>query len=305
MMNSARKYISQLLVYWNAFWFSERDLRPLAAMRILLVGTFAYLYIVRGLFNMHYFNGQWMVSREKALELIHPLTRPPFQWFFWPDAWAGSVHLVYVILLLLILLGLAVRPMIFLAWVLHIGFIHRNYSVVYGADMIGSIFLLYLSFTQCCDVWTLKKKLFKFKEKIKSTDALNSAFYRVMQIQISVIYAFTGFEKLKGGSWWDGTALWSVFGNPQLVTFDMTFMRMFPVLISVLTFTTIIYEIYWPAAVLSRARKPWLLAGLAFHIGIGFLLNIWAFSFVMLSTYFLFLNFDQIPQSFYKRLKLR
>lgn len=301
-MNSVRNYTKQILKFWNQFWFSERDLRPLAAMRILLVGTFTYLYIIRGLYNMNYFNGQWMVPRDKALELIHPFMRPPFEWFFWPDAWAGPVHFLYVVLLILIFFGLAIRPMMMLAWVLHIGFIHRNYSVVYGADMIGSIFFFYLSFTRCCDVWTLKRKLFHFKEQILSSDPLNSAFYRIMQIQIAIIYAFTGFEKLKGGTWWDGTALWSVFGNPQLVTFDMSFMRMFPFLISILTFSTIIYEIYWPAAILTRARKPWLLVGVVFHIGIAIFLNIWAFSFVMLSTYFLFIDFDRIPLAIKRRL---
>jgi hypothetical protein len=200
---------------------------------------------------------------------------------------------------------LAVRPVILLAWVLHIGFLHRNYAVVYGADLIGYIFLLYLAGTQCCDVWTLKSMFFKWKEKIVSNDILNSAAYRIIQIQIMVIYAFTGFEKLKGTSWWDGTALWSVFGNTQIVIFDMSFMRLFPVVVSVLTFVTIIYEIYWPAAVMTKARMPWLITGVLFHIGIGMIMNIWAFSLVMLATYFLFIDFNKIPPSWFKRLKLR
>ena len=292
-MKSVNKYFDLAVSIWNKFWFSPKDLRPLAAMRILMCGTLLYTYIIRGLFNMNYFNGHWMVPREQALDLLQEMTRPPFAWFFWPDSWAGQVHFIFVVLLLLITLGLAVRPIIFLTWILHIGFLHRNYAVVYGADLIGSVFLLYLSGTQCCDAWTLKTRLFKWKEKITSNDLLNSVAYRVIQIQIMIIYAFTGFEKLKGTSWWDGTALWSVFGNTQIVIFDMSFMRRFPLFIAVLTFTTILYEIYWPAAVLTKARKPWLVIGVVFHIGICLLMNIWAFSFVMLATYFLFLNFDK------------
>lgn len=300
-MNSALKKIWS---WWDGFWFDPKDLRPLAAMRIVVAGTFFYIYLVRGLFNMNYFNGQWMVPRDRAFELFHEITRPYLTWFFWPDSMAGAVHSLYVILLFLILLGLANRPLMFFAWILHIGFIHRNYAVIYGADLMGTVFLLYLSMTKCCDVWTFKNKLFKQKNNWISSDWINSIGFRFIQIHIAVIYAYTGFEKLKGASWWDGTALWSVFGNPQIVVFDMTFMRNFPVLIAVTTFVTVLYEIYWPAAVLTKARNAWLLAGVMFHIGIGFLMNIWAFSLVMLATYFLFIDFNKIPQAWLKRLKL-
>jgi hypothetical protein len=299
-----KSVLKKSLHWWNEFWFGARDLRALAAMRILVGATYFYIYLIRGLFNMDYFNGNWMVSREQAFELFHPLTRPTMTWFFWPDSWAGGVHTVFVILLLLITLGLAVRPMILLAWVLHIGFVQRNYAVIYGADLILTVFLLYLAGTQCCDVWTLKSKLFKFKEKIISTDPLNSVAFRMIQVHIAVIYAYTGFEKLKGASWWDGTALWSVFSNQQIIIHDMTFMRHVPWLISIITFTTILFEIYWPAAVLTKARNPWLIIGVLFHLTIGYLMQIWAFSMVMISTYFLFLDFNKV-EIWYRTLKAR
>lgn len=292
--------MKSVIKVWNHFWFAGRDLRGLAAMRILLAGTLFFLYLLRGFYNLSYFTPESMVPRDQALTLFHDFMRPPFGWFFWPDSLAPWAHALLVLLLFLITFGVAVRPMIFLAWVLQWGFIQRNYSVVFGADVISAIFMLYLSGTHCCEKWTLKNWLKqKLGQKIRpekdiSEDLLSSLCFRLIQIQIAVIYAYTGFEKLKGSTWWDGTALWNVFANTQMVVFDLSFMSSFPLVIALVTFSTLIFEIYWPMAVITGLRPLWLFFGLGFHLGIGALMNLWAFSFVMLSTYFLFVDFDVI-----------
>ena len=112
-----------------------------------------------------------------------------------------------------------------------------------------------------------------------------------MQIQICVIYMYTGFEKLKGNTWWDGTALWTVFANPQFSAWNLIWLKNFPLFFAIGTFVTVIYEIYFPAMVIHRKIRPyWLMAGLFFHCAIGMTLSLMPFSFVMLSTYFLFLD---------------
>lgn len=294
LLHGIERMLKRVLRFWNDFWFFSHDTRALGFMRILLVGSLFYLYLIRGLNNMSYYNGQGIVGRSQALGLFPDYFRPPFEWFFWPDAWAGGVHFLYVVLLFLILLGLAVRPMILLAWVLHIGFLHRNYSVNYGADIVSTIFLFYLSFTCCCDSFSVKNLFWKNKKQFFSNDILSSVFYRISQIQIAVIYGYTGLEKLKGVMWWEGTALWNVFNNPQVVMYDFSFLRQFPLVISFITFSTVVYEIYWPVAVLTKYRYLWLSLGVFFHVGIAVTMNIWPFSLVMISTYGLFLNWNDL-----------
>lgn len=293
--------MKRALQFWNQFWFDSVSLYPLACMRILLCGNMFYIYLVRLIYNIDFYQEGSVIPRALALDMIPQFVRPVFAWFFWPDSMAYLVHVVFVVLLFLLTIGLAPRFLFLLTWILHMGFIQRNYAVLFGADPISAVFLFYLSFTQCSKVLSVKSLLFKKKKNLgagmtsvsgeMSTGLLTPVFFRLIQIQIAVIYAYTGLEKLKGASWWDGTALWSVFANQQMVIFDMSFMRNFPLVISVITFMTVLWEIYWPVMIsIRKLRYWWLVMGFLFHVGIGYLMALWGFSLVMLSTYFLFLE---------------
>jgi hypothetical protein len=276
-------------------------------MRILLGATLFLLYLSRqGVIGL-FFTDQGILPSQLALEVIPEFYRPVFSWAFWPDSWNGAVHGVYLVGLLCFTLGLGVRATFLLTWVLHTSFIQRNYGVAFGADLIGGLFLLYLSFTHCAVRYSLNHLLGLKSLKEKSHDLLSNAFYRVIQIQLCIIYGYTGFEKLKGSTWWDGTALWSVFANPQMVIWDMTWMSHFPWVIVYLTFTTVLFEIYFPALVWFKPLKfPLLVFGVAFHFGIGLLMSLFSFAFVMLAPYFLFLESSQLDtfDRFLRRWKM-
>jgi hypothetical protein len=180
--------------------------------------------------------------------------------------------------------------------------LQRNFSVAFGADLIGGIFLMLLAGTQSCERLSLQS--FYRKRKIKAPDLCTNVFFRLTQVQLGVIYFYTGIEKLRGGSWWDGTALWSIFANPQMVVVDMTWTRHVPLLISAITFSTILFEIYFPAVVVSPWRRAVLVLGVAFHLGIGASMSLWGFAFVMLAPYILFLK-EEETRDLLARLKMR
>jgi hypothetical protein len=211
------------------------------------------------------------------------------------------MHALLVMFLVLLTLGIGGRWIMWLAWIIDMGFIQRNFSVNFGADIICSLFLFYMAFTQSCERLSLLN-FFKQKKSFRWSDSLSSCMIRMMQVQICVIYAYTGFEKLKGSTWWDGTALWSVLANPQMVAVDLSFMRAFPTAIAVMSFVTILFEIYFTPAVWSRSLKfPWLIMGFCFHMGIGLLMGLMPFSLAMMSTYFLFLDPLELKQQIVSR----
>ena len=176
------------------------------------------------------------------------------------------------------------------AWILDMAFVQRNYAANYGADIIGSILLLYLSFIQSCERLSVLN-LVRKKKSFVDSDVISSVFMRMIQVQMCVVYAYTGFEKLRGTSWWDGTALWSVMANPQMTMMDFTFLRAVPWVIPIAGFTTIIFEIYFPVMVMwQKPRYAWLLMGIGLHTGIALAMGLIPFSLIMMSTYFLFLD---------------
>jgi hypothetical protein len=211
----------------------------------------------------------------------------------------AGVHGLFIGLILCFLLGIGTRFVAIFAWVLHMGFLQRNYSILFGADLVLGLILFYLAFTRCEDRLNFWNWLRQRQVPRRAPEALSSAFSRLLQIQLLVIYAYTGFEKLRGASWWDGTALWTVLGNPQMVVVDMGFARNFPLLISVMTFSAVIFEIYFPFAMLIPVlRKPWLFAGVLFHSGIGMMMSLWTFSLSMMAPYWLFLSPAEVDRIF-------
>lgn len=281
--------VVRLLKQWDHFWFAPQSLLGLGFMRILLGATMVYLYSVR-LMNMDYYTDQSWIARSQALEIMPEVYRPHFLWGFWPDTWNLPMHILLVGLLVLLTLGIGGRGITWLAWLINAAFIQRNYSVNFGADIIANLFLFYMAFTQSCErlsIWNLWRK----KTNFNSSDILSSVMIRMMQIQISVLYAYTGWEKLKGLSWWDGTALWSVMANPQMTTMDFSFLRTVPWVIPIAAYLTILFEIYFPVMVMSqKTRYAWLCIGAMFHAGIGIFMGLGPFATTMLSTYFLFID---------------
>jgi len=297
------KLINPIIFKIKFFLFAEAHSERLGLMRFFLCGALFYLAVFRQ-FNMDQFNQFSLIPRDMALNVYPDFYRPYFEYFFWSDSMAMIAHIVLIGLLFLAMLGLTNRPMMILTWVLSQGFINRNYSMLFGADLIGALFLFYLSFTKCTDYFSLKiflkSWLFKKKrninlEKIHNPnnffDQMSTVFFRLIQIQICVIYMYTGFEKLKGNTWWDGTALWTVFANPQFTGFNLIWLKNFPLFFAAGTFLSIIFEIYFPVMILNQKyRHYWLMAGVVFHFTIGLTLSLMTFSVVMLSTYFLFLD---------------
>lgn len=233
-----------------------------------------------------------ILPKRLALQVLPEGMRPAFLLSFWSDAWVPWVHGSYVLILILLAFGVAGRALGWVAILLQLAFLFRNYSVSFGADQIGTIFLLYLVLTQSearlsVRAWWRNKN---DKNPIVC-DSLTSAFYRMIQIQLCVIYFYSGLEKLKGASWWDGTALWSVFANSQMVIADLTWLRHVPLVIVFITFSTILFELYFPALVWNpKLRKYFLMTGVLFHSGIGVIMALWSFAVIMICPYVLFLR---------------
>lgn len=284
----------------ESFLFQSEPLEQLGLFRIILCGTLFYIACWRQM-NIDQLGALALIPRDVALDVFPVFYRPLIQWFFWPDSMVSIVHLLLILLLGLATLGLTNRPLLLLAWAINQGMLNRNYAIMFGADTIGNLFLFYLAFTNCADFYSLKSRFFKIKSQVSD---LSSIFYRLCQVQICVIYAYTGFEKLKGNTWWDGTALWTVFANPQFSVYDFKFLSAVPWFFAFATFTTIIFEVYFPAMMLNKKLKNiWLLSGFVFHISIGVLLGLMTFSLIMLSTYVLFVDriiIRQFLDRFYK-----
>jgi hypothetical protein len=181
-----------------------------------------------------------------------------------------------------------------IAYFLHVSFMHRNMGIVYGLDMIATFFLFYLSFA---------KTDARANRKEDWSTMLTSVALRLCQIQVCIIYAFSGWEKLKGMSWWKGEAIWTVFANAQIIRWQMNWVSHLPIVITIATYMTLLWEIYFPALIWVRRLRPWILVGgIALHLAIGLVVFIPYFSALMMLTYVCFLTPEE-SQKISRRIK--
>lgn len=299
------RFLQLLWNRWCEFWFqplSGRDLSALGLTRILVGLSLILQSWDRQFVLQEFFSDTGFIEKSKSLLLIPEAIRPSWILSFWPDAGLPWIHGLYVLGLVALLLGLLPRPLGFGVWFLGLAFVQRNYAILSGADVIGSVFLFYLCFTPCSERWSLLPAWRRRFAKAKTLPdpasivgfngfLLDRIGLRFLQIQLGLIYTFSGFEKLKGGSWWDGTAFWGVLSNSQMAAFNLEFLKWVPELVVLITWGTMCFEIFFIPLILNSRTRIWtILVGFGFHLGIAVFLGLWSFALIMLSPYFLFMS---------------
>ncbi|MEK6556658.1 MAG: HTTM domain-containing protein, partial [Bdellovibrionota bacterium] len=170
---------------------------------------------------------------------------------------------------------------------------------VYGADLFSNCWLFYLSFINHNKYFSVlnyirHRKTFSVLPDVTS-DIYSSAFVCLIQIQLSLSYAYTGIEKLKGMQWWEGSAVWYVVGMRELVAVDLSYLRYFPTAIAIMSMATVIFEVYFIFAVANKKLRPyWLLLGLGLHLGIAGFMSLPFFGIIMMAPYILFLDAQKL-----------
>ena len=266
---------------WERFWFESNAPVQMRLLRSSVGFLLFALYLLRTPDLGFLFSDSGLVPAS----VLKTAMAEPFEWSLlaqFPQTYVlWAAHAVLLLSLLALGLGIAVRPAAIVAFLLHVSFIHRNPAVAYGADTIATFFLFYLCFA-----------CYEAKDKAgPAASELGSVARRLCQVQLCVIYAYSGWGKLAGNHWWRGEAIWDVLANGQLARWDFSWAAAFPLALVGATYLTLLWEIYFPALVwLPRWRRPMLAIGVALHLGIGIALNIPFFAALMIAAYVPFLD---------------
>ncbi len=121
-----------------------------------------------------------------------------------------------------------------MVWIAVVGYIHRTQQVLFGMDTMMNILLFYLMVGNSgrgAVSGSLDRTLLRGAGELRRTgtiDPATRAFLnapppsraagfgtRLIQVHFCFIYIAAGLSKLKGAAWWNGTATWDVFVNPE------------------------------------------------------------------------------------------
>lgn len=296
MMSWVKTQITDLARGWNRFWFdsvTDSTLTSLGLFRICF-GTVMLIFYLTRIPDLAFFYGE-----DGILPLSHRASMDFLAWhptiFTWLDSLAAIkiFHAVFCLALLTLTLGLFTRASAITVYLLHLMFLNRNMSVMFGVDTIGTFFFLYLCFSDSGKRFSLDEKWRGLSSAGHS--ARSHIAWRLMQLQVCVIYSYSGLEKLKGVRWWDGSALWDVLSIGNMQRWDMSFVAHFPVFLAGAVYLLLLWELYFCALVwVPRLRLPMLAFGVFLHIGIFVFMNLPSFGFMMIAMYLLFLKGEEV-----------
>ena len=106
---------------------------------------------------------------------------------------------------------------------------------------------------------------------------------RLIQLHMCLIYAYAGWGKMLGPTYWNGSAIWGAFGNYEYQTIDMTWLAWHPILVNILTHATVCWEISYPALAWPRPTRGLVVAlSVPLHLGIAFCMGMITFGLIMI-----------------------
>jgi hypothetical protein len=274
MLQLGKRTLQTSWTAWEQFWFEADAAVPIRLFRRSLGALLFLFYSIRTL-DLGLFYGELGVMPVEVLPTVIDMDGR-FSVLFWLNSPASlwALHGLFLLSLAALALGVRTRFAAWIAFLLHVSFMNRNLVVSYGIDQISTFFLFALCFSTP-----------------KGSSIFDSVALRLIQIQVCIIYAYSGVEKLRGPSWWEGDAVWLALANPQVARTDFSALAQYPGWIALLSWSSVLWEVYFPALVwFKRLRLPALAFGVMMHLGIGLTLRIPFFALLLIVSYLAFLT---------------
>lgn len=196
-----------------------------------------------------------------------------------------------------LVLGVFPRAAAGCTWLAAVSCAWRNPDILHSGDnlvRIGSFFLMFAWSGRAFSLPRLVARWRGFEAGVRGEFMIEQVPawpQRILQLQLCVIYLVTGIWKATGRTWRDGHAVGLVLQLGEFQRFPVPDFFMTPAMSVVLTWATLLFELGFPVLVwVPRLRVPVLVAGLAFHAGLDWVMNVQLFQWLITSYYLLFLS---------------
>lgn len=187
---------------------------------------------------------------------------------------------VFILFVLCLILGFFTRISALIVLILYVATSSGAYK--YGVDSFVTTTLFYLFLFPSSANYSLDSLIFK-----KTYSKTNLVLYRrLLQINLCMVYFFSGITKAVGDTWWNGEAIWksiNVGSANKLFNFDFSWLAEQHSVLMVLGWSVLIIEILYPIFIwMPKTRKFWLTITILMHVGIVLVLNLFFFGVFMI-----------------------
>jgi len=292
----AAQYLADLVAAtrrgWTNFFFRPADPTPLGLIRIAVGVLGFWSLFVLGLDLHAYLGHQGWADAERTYQGLQP-----FAWSFWffvPESMLRVVWFVCLGIFGLLAAGLFSRTASILAWVVIVSTVRRVPMALFGFDQILSTLALYLAVSGASGQAVSLDRFFRRWRQSRTAAAMPARpgvagrlvsplepgrpaatvsanlGLRLIQLHLAFIYGMAGLAKLQGPSWWTGTAIWGTMTAGEFVAINFTSLAAWPIVLNLMTHTSLALEIAYPVLVWFRRTRPLMIVGaIALHLGIA------------------------------------
>ncbi len=277
---------------WNEFFFKPQSPVPVALFRILaglivlidaamLSGDWLTWYGPRGLVTLA---GTQAIEQGPRLNVFTVLPQTEF--------WANAVFYALVAAAALLCVGLFTRASSIAVFILVASVQQRNLFITNSGDTLLRVSLFFLMFAPAGAALSLDRlrNIWKGKEGLEIRPRAPWA-QRMIQIELSLLYFMTFWNKSLGPAWVDGTALYYVYQLAEFRRLPMPDFLHDLALIKLETWFTLAAEFALGTLVwIKELRYPILLLGLFLHLTLEYSINAPMFQWTTLSLYVTFVD---------------
>lgn len=274
--------LKKVLRSLDTFFFKEDYTYNLALFRILFIGlVFTYTFFEIGNVN-DFYGPEAIVSLDTLMKRFQG---PQLNLFQFLNESYLTTYLIYgitLVSLFLSLIGLKTKFFLFLSFIGISSLQMRNIWILSSADvLVRSVFFILL-FSPCDRVISIDAFLAKKHGRPYVAKATQWT-WRLIQIQVSVVYLWTCWHKLKGETWFDGSAVYYATRLDTMKNVTIPVVMDSKIVLSLATWSTLIIEFGLGFFVWFKETRKWfILAGIALHIGIEILMAIPFFEWLMI-----------------------
>ena len=281
--------MTRLTARWDRFWFEPQPTSTLALFRIafgLLVLVWA-LALLPDLLT--FFGRDGIVPRSPDFDALER----PWSWGLLngspSDTAVIAVYVALVLAALCVVAGFRTRLGAAIVFLAVLALERRNPYVFNAGDTLIRLMALYLLLSPAGASLSVDR-LRRARERFWEFPARAPWALRLIQIQLSVIYLATVWEKLQGETWKDGTAVSYALRTDDIQRIALPHALVDSPLVSgVLTYGTLATELAVGVLIWSRRARPFVIVpGILLHLFIDATLTAGLFSAAMLTAYIAF-----------------
>ncbi|MBX9690692.1 MAG: HTTM domain-containing protein [Candidatus Obscuribacterales bacterium] len=299
------KFGSALSTAWQSFFFKPYSSLPISVFRILF-GLLALEYanlLSEDILTWFGPNGtisfdcmQRMLG-SSCLDLLCFLPRT--------DETVLVFFGIFVLSAIFVTLGLFTRLSTVVLYLTLSSLHYRNPIILNSGDDLLRVYSFFMLFAPAGDYLSIDALWKKRQKPGWQPEARSPWAQRLIQIEICLLYLQYTVTKLLDPYWLNGSAVYYVLISPELERFPLFFDRHSLLVSQILTWGTLVQEALLCTLIWSRKYKYYVLAaGLFFHFCLDYCLNIPIFQHVIVCSYILFVE-PQDLQKFFDNCKSR